>query len=360
MNQLATRLPVTQRAIEDEYWQATEHRDQDYDGKFVYAVRSTGIYCRPTCPSRRPRRDRVLFFDTCSKAERAGFRACKRCHPTAAAPGIAMVRTATEYIDTHLDEPITLALLGAACGISPHHLQRTFKRLTGLTPHQYVRERRLDRMKDHLRSGSDVTTALYGAGFGSSSRLYENSAGRLGMTPKTYRDGGAGVQINYTILDSQLGQVLIGTTAKGICAVYLGDSDEDLEDVLRSEYPAASLRRGAQLETRWMNGLKGLLDGHALSEELPLDLQATAFQWRVWSFLQGIPVGETRSYAQVAKGIGQPSAARAVARACASNPVALIVPCHRVVRADGQTGDYRWGRQRKQALLDQEYVAAAS
>lgn len=357
---MTTPLPVTEPTTYSEYWQATEQRDETYDGKFVYAVRSTGIYCRPTCPSRRPRRDHVLFFDSCAKAERAGFRACKRCRPTETRSGIATFEAVYKYIDTHLDEPITLAMLGAACGISHYYLQRTFKRLTGLTPHQYVRERRMGRLKEHLQSGSDITSALYDAGFGSSSRLYENGVDRLGMTPKTYRDRGAGVQIAYSIFDSKLGRILIGTTERGICAVYLGDSDEELEDSLQTEYPAANLLAEEQIETRWIDALKGFLDSQALPDEIPLDVQATAFQWKVWSFLRNIPTRETRTYGEVANAIGRPSAARAVARACAANPVAMIVPCHRVVRADGKTGGYRWGRQRKQALLDQEHTATKS
>ncbi len=344
---------------DDRRWQATEHRDATFDGQFVYAVRSTGIYCRPSCPSRRPRRDQVRFYAACDDAERAGYRACRRCHPRQTLPEIVMVETADRFIDAHLDEPITLAMLSEACDISPYHLHRTFKRLTGLTPRQYVRERRMGRLKEELRAGSDVTTALYDAGFGSSSRLYEGGPNRLGMTPKTYRQGGLGVSIGYTIVDSPLGRLLVGTTERGVCAVSLGDSDEILEAALHREYPAATLHRGEPGDG-WVESVAGFLNGQEMPRDLPIDVQATAFQWRVWSFLRTIPLGETRSYGEVARAIEQPTAARAVAQACASNPVALIVPCHRVVRGDGEPGGYRWGAERKQALLERERNEAVS
>ncbi len=354
MNQLATHTPTPSRLDDERRWQATEQRDASRDGSFVYAVRSTGIYCRPSCPSRRPRRDQVLFFDACEDAERAGFRACRRCHPRQTLPEIAMVQASNRYIDEHLDERITLSMLGEACGVSPYHLQRTFKRMTGLTPRQYIQERRMGRLKEQLRAGSDVTTALYDAGFGSSSRLYEGGAGRLGMTPKTYGAGGQGLDISYTIVDSPLGRLLVGTTERGVCAVSLGDSDQELEQALRHEYPAAEIQRGEPAETGWAEAVAEFLNGREMPQDLPIDVQATAFQWRVWSFLRTIPSGETRSYGEVAHALEQPAAARAVAQACASNPVALIVPCHRVVRGNGETGGYRWGIARKQALLARE------
>ena len=359
MNQMTAPSNTATTLDDDRRWHATEHRDAKFDGQFVYAVRSTGIYCRPSCPSRRPRRDQVSFFAACDDAERAGYRACRRCHPRQTLPEIAMVEAADGFIDTHLDEIITLAMLSEACGISPYHLHRTFKRLTGLTPRQYVRERRMGRLKEELRTGSDVTTAMYDAGFGSSSRLYESGPNRLGMTPKTYQQGGQGVSIGYTIVDSPLGRLLVGTTERGVCAVSLGDSDESLEDALQREYPAATLHRGEPGDA-WADAVVGFLNGHDMPRDLPIDVQSTAFQWRVWSFLCTIPSGETRSYGEVARAIQQPTAARAVAQACASNPVALVVPCHRVVRGDGEPGGYRWGAERKQALLEQERNAAAS
>jgi AraC family transcriptional regulator of adaptative response/methylated-DNA-[protein]-cysteine methyltransferase len=354
MNQLAGR-GITRSQLDDEQrWQATDQRDSRFDGLFVYAVRSTGIYCRPSCPSRRPRREQVRFFDDCEQAEQAGFRACRRCEPRQTLPEISMVEAADRYIDAHLDEQITLSMLGDACAVSPYHLHRTFKRVTGLTPRQYVQERRMGRLKEQLRAGSDVTTALYDAGFGSSSRLYESGSERLGMSPKTYRHGGDGVEIVYTIVDSPLGRLLVGTTDRGVCAVSIGDSDDVLEDALHREYPAAEIHRGEPAEPGWVDAVAHVLNGSDMPQDVPIDVQATAFQWRVWSFLRTIPSGETRSYGEVARALDQPSAARAVAQACATNPVALIVPCHRVVRGDGEVGGYRWGAQRKKTLLERE------
>ena len=335
-------------------WQATQQRDATFDGAFVYAVRSTGIYCRPTCPSRKPQREQVEFFGACDEAEAAGFRPCRRCHPRQMAPDIAAVETACRFIAEHLDDSITLATLGAACGISPYHLQRTFKRVTGLTPKEYIAERRMAKLKEHLRDGSDVTTAMYDAGYGSSSRLYERGTGRLGMTPKIYQQGGAGIEIVYTIIDCPLGRLLVATTERGICAVSLGDADDELELALEQEYPAAKIQPGEPVESDWVQAIVDFLDGHEFPADLPIDVRATSFQRRVWAFLRTIPTGETRTYGNVARAIDQPTAARAVAQACATNPVALIVPCHRVVRSDGAPGGYRWGPERKRALLERE------
>ncbi len=351
MHQLAAQEVTSSRLDDEQRWNATQQRDTTCDGAFVYAVRSTGIYCRPSCPSRRPSREQVLFFDDCMSAERGGFRACRRCHPRQTLPDISRVQAASHYIDEHLDETITLSMLGEACGVSPYHLQRTFKRMTGLTPRQYIQERRMSRFKEQVRDGSDVTSALYDAGFGSSSRLYESGPGRLGMTPKTYRDGGQGLDISYAIVDSPLGRLLVGTTERGVCAVSLGESDEELERALQREYPSAKIHQGEPADIGWVDAVAELLNSHELSQDLPIDVRATAFQWKVWSFLRTIPTGETRSYGEVARSLDQPTAARAVARACASNPVALIIPCHRVVRGDGQSGGYRWGVERKKTLL---------
>ncbi len=344
-------------------WRATEQRDARYDGEFVYAVRSTGIYCRPSCPSRRPRRDQVRFFDDCARAEAAGFRPCRRCRPTEMPREKNLIQRIDDYVREHLDEPITLAMLGEACGLSPYHVQRTFKRLTGLTPRQYIQERRLEQLKAHLRDGSDVTTAMYDAGFGSSSRLYEGASSRLGMTPGVYGRRGADLEITYTIVDCALGRLLVGATSRGICAVCVGDTDDELEAALRDEYPAASLKPGTFADSSWADSVVAVANGQPLQPDLPLDVRATVFERRVWSFLRTIPLGETRSYADVACSLDQPGAARAVARACAANPVALIVPCHRVVRANGEPGGYRWGEQRKRTLLAVERersVAGAS
>ncbi len=341
-------------------WAAVEARDSRFDGRFVYAVASTGIYCRPSCPSRRPNPRKVAFFSTADEAEGAGYRACRRCRPRSAGPTDPerAVERARAWLDAHLDEPVTLAGLGEAVGLSPWHLQRTFKRLTGLTPKEYAGARRLERLKSHLRKGDDVTTATYEAGYGSGSRVYEQSDARLGMTPATYRRGGQGTAIRYLVTGSPLGRMLVAATARGVCAVTFGASEAELEAGLRREYPNAEIRKenDATLES-WKEAILHHLEGEDPRLALPLDIQATAFQWRVWKALQEIPRGETRSYGEVAASLGRPESARAVARACASNRVALAVPCHRVVRGDGEPGGYRWGEDRKRRLLEMERQA---
>jgi AraC family transcriptional regulator of adaptative response/methylated-DNA-[protein]-cysteine methyltransferase len=266
-----------------------------------------------------------------------------------------MVRNLCAYIQANLEGPVTLAALGAHARMSPHHLQRTFKRLVGITPREYADALRLDRFKSGLKEGQAVTTALYDAGYGSSSRLYERAPSQLGMTPSTYRRGGVGLRIAYTVADCSLGRVLVAGTGRGLCAVYLGDSDARLEKALAEEYPRAELRRDRNGLTEWVRALVSHLAGEERRLNLPLDVQATAFQRRVWQQLQAIPYGATRTYSQIARQLGRPKAARAVARACATNPVSVVIPCHRVVREDGSLGGYRWGLDRKRRLLDQEH-----
>lgn len=340
----------------DTAWAAVEARDSRLDGRFVYAVASTGIYCRPSCPSRRPKRQGVSFFSTPDEAEGAGYRSCRRCRPRSAGPTDPerAVERARTWLDAHLDEPVTLAGLGEAVGLSPWYLQRTFKRLTGLTPKEYASARRLETLKSHLKKGDDVTTATYEAGYGSGSRVYEQSDARLGMTPATYRQGGKGTTIRYRLADSPLGRMLVAATDRGVCAVTFGSSDVDLETALRKEYPNAEIGRADDALDTWTAEILRHLEGESPRLALPLDVQATAFQWRVWKALQEIPRGETRSYGEVAAALGRPGSARAVARACASNRVALAVPCHRVVRGDGDAGGYRWGEERKRRLLEME------
>jgi AraC family transcriptional regulator of adaptative response/methylated-DNA-[protein]-cysteine methyltransferase len=342
----------------DEQWQSVVERDKEADGAFVFAVRSTGIYCRPSCPARRPERTNVLFFALPAAAEQAGFRACRRCRPGDVSlrdPQAELVQQICRHIEANLDESLTLERLGAEQHLSPHHLQRTFKRLMGITPRQYADARRLERVKAELRQGENVTAALYESGYSSSSRLYERAPGQLGMTPSAYRQGGRGAQIRYTVADSPLGRLLVAATEKGVCAVSLGDRDAELEAALHKEYPAAEVEQDATgLLKEWVTALLDYLEGERPNLDLPLDVQATAFQWRVWQALQQIPYGRTASYSEVARGLGRPTAARAVARACASNPVALVVPCHRVVRENGELGGYRWGLERKRKLLQQE------
>jgi AraC family transcriptional regulator of adaptative response/methylated-DNA-[protein]-cysteine methyltransferase len=347
--------------LEEQYWQAVLARDPQAEGAFVYGVRSTHIYCRPTCPSRRPRRAQVVFFRRAAAAEQEGFRPCKRCRPGAAAdpdPRVEWVQRACRYIEDHLDEALTLATLSAQVSLSEHYFQRSFKRIMGLTPRQYADARRLERLKTQLKAGDTVTGAMYEAGYGSSSRLYERAPAQLGMTPAAYRRGGAGLAITYTIMDSPVGRVLIGATERGVCAVSLGDADADLEAALGREYPAATLRRDDVALGAWAAALLCHLRGEQPHLDLlPLDVQATAFQWRVWEALRTIPYGETLAYGEVARRIGRPTAARAVAAACASNPVAVVIPCHRVVGAHGALGGYRWGVERKRRLLAQEQGA---
>lgn len=362
MNRAFTQLQGPSTPDEDACWRAVLARDPRSDGAFVYAVRSTGIYCRPSCPARRPQREQVLFFAMPAAAERMGFRPCRRCRPQQAAtpdPQVELVQRACRYIEAHSNEPLTLAGLGAQFHLSPHHLQRTFKRIMGITPRQYAEACRLNQLKAQLRAGEAVTGALYEAGFGSSSRLYERAPARLGMTPATYRRGGQGVRIGYTIVDCPLGRLLVAATGHGVCAVSLGDSDADLVAALVHEYPAAAIERDDAGLSQWVSAILAYLNGQQPHLDLPLDVQATAFQWQVWEALRSIPYGSTRSYREIAQALGQPTAARAVARACATNPVALVIPCHRAVRQDGGLGGYRWGLERKRRLLEQERTTAS-
>lgn len=344
-------------------WDAVAARDAAHDGSFVFAVTSTGIYCRPSCPSRRPRRDRVRFFTLPEQAREAGFRACRRCHPdtVAVAPEIALVRRVCDALSG--DDPegeTTLAALGESLGVSPFHLQRTFKRVMGITPRQYADATRVRRFKAGLRAGDGVTDALYDAGYGSASRMYEGTGDSLGMTPGTYKRGGAGAVVRYTVADSPLGRLLVAGTERGVCAVSLGDDDATLTDGLTHEYPAATRLRDDEGLGTQVAAILTHLRGDLPRLDLPLDLRATAFQRRVWEELRAIPPGDTRSYREVAVAIGQPTAARAVARACATNPAALVIPCHRVVREGGDLGGYRWGIARKRALLARERTAHAA
>src|SRR5438552_4166475 len=356
-------MGVRPEESDDLRWRAVLARDAAYDGAMVFAVRSTGIYCRPSCAARRPRRQNVVFFPRPEAAEGAGFRACRRCRPKAestAQARTAWVAEACRRLAAQGEGRLRLADLGAELGLSPHHLQRTFKQLMGITPRQYADAARLGLFRARLRKGSDVTEAVYDAGYGSSSRAYEGAASRLGMTPGTYRKGGQGMRIAYTITESPLGRLLVAATERGISAVCLGDADAPLEAALREEYPAADLRRDDAGLKAWVGGILQRMEGHAPAPALPVDLRATAFQRRVWEELKAIPRGQTRSYGDIARRIGQPSAARAVARACATNPVAVVIPCHRVVARGGGISGYRWGVERKRRLLEREAATAGT
>jgi AraC family transcriptional regulator of adaptative response/methylated-DNA-[protein]-cysteine methyltransferase len=350
-------LDGRRQVTDDTLWQAVLARDAASDGRFVYAVRSTGIYCRPSCPSRRPKRESVSFFAGPDLAEVAGFRECRRCRPRAGAspaPGIEHVRKAARFIAAHADEPITLSALAAHVGTSPFHLQRTFARLLGVSPRAYQDALRARRFRGDLRTGKPLTGAIYDAGYGSSSRVYEQQPTGRGMTPAEYRRGAKGTSITFTIVNSSLGRLLVAGTSKGLCSVKLGDRDEALEQDLRAEYPSAAIERERGAFTEWVRHIVARLEGRASTIDLPLDIKATAFQWKVWRYLQSIPSGETRAYSDVAKAIGAPAATRAVARACATNHVCLVIPCHRVVQKDGGLGGYRWGVERKRRLLQKE------
>lgn len=345
-------------AADDEaQWQAVLTKDARCDGQFVFAVSSTGIYCRPSCGSRRPRRENVSFFESPEAAEQAGFRACRRCHPRDAAvvdPQVQMARQVCRIIEENEGETVTLSALGAQLGVSSFHLQRTFKSVMGITPKDYAETWRVNRFKQGVRKGDAVTSAMYDAGFGSSSRLYESAAAELGMTPATYGKGGRGAVINYAIVETPLGRLLVAATDKGVCSVMLGDSDGALKADLSKEFSAAEIHNDEKPLRSAVQAIVEHLKNKNPRIDLPLDIQATAFQRQVWEQLRAIPYGQTHSYSEVAKAMGQQKAVRAVARACATNPVALVIPCHRVIREDKSLGGYRWGLERKKKLLETE------
>jgi AraC family transcriptional regulator, regulatory protein of adaptative response / methylated-DNA-[protein]-cysteine methyltransferase len=365
-----SEVPTAERLQTSEaWWNAVRDRDRGADGKFVYAVRSTGIYCRPSCPSKKPRRQQVEFYSLPEAAEQKGFRACRRCKPREVRlrdPRTAAVARVCRAIEARIESDgggttesenearLTLNALGSSVRMSPHQLERAFRSVMGISPRQYADAQRMRRLKAKLKKGDDVTTALYDAGFGSSSRLYERAPSQLGMTPATYRQGGAGMQIHYTIVGSPLGRLLVGATHRGISALYLGKDDVALQSALRKEYPRAEINRDRNGLEGWVEKILEHLRGREPNLDLPTDVQATAFQRRVWEELRKIPYGTTRTYSQVARAIGRPKAIRAVARACATNPVSVVVPCHRVVRQDGDLAGYRWGVELKQSLLKQE------
>jgi AraC family transcriptional regulator, regulatory protein of adaptative response / methylated-DNA-[protein]-cysteine methyltransferase len=355
--QSASKSASTQSAAVDEgRWNAVMARDAARDGEFVFAVSSTGVYCRPSCPARRPRRGNVQFFSGPEQAERGGYRACLRCKPKSFSGNAESngAQAICRFIEQHLDESLTLERLGKEFRQSPFHLQRRFKAVLGITPREYADACRMRMLKRNLQAGDSVTRAMYDAGYGSSSRLYERTASQLGMTPDKYRRGAIAAAIRYTCADSPLGRMLIAATERGICAIQFARSDGELIEGLKREFPFATRKSDQAGLQSWVDSLLKHMRGKALDSSLPLDIRATAFQRRVWTYLQSIPFGATRSYSQVAQAIGQPSACRAVARSCATNPVAVAIPCHRVVREDGSMGGYRWGIERKKALLEME------
>jgi AraC family transcriptional regulator, regulatory protein of adaptative response / methylated-DNA-[protein]-cysteine methyltransferase len=323
-----------------ERFEAWQSRDSGAIGKFVLAVRTTRIYCRIGCPARSPKQENILFFDTPQDAERAGYRACLRCKPKEALGGV--VNQLKQLIQS--EPSITLAELGKAVALSPFHLQRVFKQATGVSPKQYASALRLNSLKHRLRAGDSVTDALYDSGYTSSSQV------PLGMSPKVYRRKGAGLHIHYAFIACTIGLLIVGATPKGICSILVGQTHQELETLLREEFSGATFEEGVAQD--WLEGVLAHLVHQ--NPSLPLDLQGTAFQIRVWEALRQIPAGQTRTYSQLAQALGNPKAVRAVASACGANPVSLVVPCHRVIGANGSLTGYRWGTQRKKQLLEQE------
>jgi AraC family transcriptional regulator of adaptative response/methylated-DNA-[protein]-cysteine methyltransferase len=344
---------------EDFCWKAVQDRDASQDGRWYFGVLTTGVFCRPSCAARTPLRRNVRFFESAQDAQAAGLRACKRCRPLQTGDAAAQrMQEICRYIETHSAEPLSLEALARRAGMSRFHFQRTFKALVGVTPKQYHDAQRIRNLKAHLKHSPDVTAAVYDAGYGSSSRVYERADTRLGMTPKAYRSGGEGVRITYVSFETPLGLLMAGATDRGLCFVQFGETHEELEAMLHAEYPNATHEQMREPHdpqfTAWVQALKQHLAGEQPHLDLPADIRATAFQLRVWNYLQSIPYGEVRSYTEVAQAIGRPTAARAVAHACASNKLALVIPCHRVIRGSGELGGYKWGLPRKRALIDRE------
>ncbi len=351
---------------EERCWQAVLDRERAQDGRFVFGVATTGIFCRPSCAARRPLRRNVRFFQSTAEAEQEGLRACLRCRPLDREEDrrVERIRELCEFIREYCNsgDPLTLEVLAGKSGLTPSRLRRLFREIVGVTPRQYVQSSRFEALKGELRGGDQVTRAIYDAGFSSSSRVYEETGARLGMTPGEYREGGKNLEISYALVDTLVGRLIVAATDRGLCFVQFGESDSDLVERLQREYPAAAIRatraaESSQLE-QWAETLKRHLAGEAPHVDLPLHVRATAFQLKVWQALQAIPSGETRSYSQVAEAIGKPAAVRAVASACAANRTAIVIPCHRVIRADGDLGGYRWGRQRKRQILRNEQSAS--
>lgn len=343
----------------DTMWRAVVNRDAAFDGRLFYGVITTGVYCRPSCAARLPRRENVRFFDTVEEAERAGFRACKRCRPDGQSPDgrrAEIVARACRIIES-AEQPPTLAALATAVGLSPYHLHRLFKKTMGLTPKAYAKAGREARVRAGVRTGNSVTQAIFDAGYNSSGRFYEHATEVLGMKPSSRRAGGKGETIRFAVGRCSLGSILVAATDKGVCNISLGDDPDELLEAFQDEFSSAELVGGDESFERLVARVVGLVEAPGLGEELPLDIRGTAFQQRVWAALRKIPPGKTATYSEIAEAIGSPGSVRAVARACAVNRLAVAVPCHRVIRHDGSLAGYRWGVERKRKLLDREAQA---
>lgn len=337
------------------FWKAVTANDARFDGTFFLGVKTTGIYCKPSCRARTPKRENVAFFATSTAAEKYGLRACLRCKPKNVStldPQIEKLMKACELLES--EDLYSLDELAAELDLSPYHLQRSFKEIIGVSPKKYAEAKRMEKFKEELRGGSDVTTAMYDAGFGSSSRLYEKAGETLGMTPTAYKKGGEGMKINFTITDCELGRILVARTIKGLCNVAFADDDKTLEKNLKVEFPNAEIVKDAKVLKGFVDEILKHLAGKKQRLDLPLDIQATAFQMRVWELLRKIPYGETVSYSQIAEQLGDKKKVRAVAQACANNRIAVVIPCHRVVAKDGKLSGYKWGVERKKKLLSNE------
>lgn len=351
------RIDIMNTAMTRRWWKAAQQRDPAFDGKFVFGVVTTGVYCRPSCPARRPRLENIRLYSDAPAAELEGFRPCKRCRPRSHPhfqPDAALAARACSILADRGGRVVPLAEIARTLGVSPHHLQKMFRRALGVSPREYQVARRFEEFRRRAGQRGDVAGALYAAGFSSPSRLYERSGPRLGMTPAALARGGEGVSLAYDVISCPLGRALLAATPRGLCAVELGDSDRALIRSLTARYPRAVIQRNAGLLRGAAGVLHRIFRDASRAPALPLDVCATAFQARVWNELQAIPAGATQSYGQIARRLGRPNSARAVARACASNPVAVLIPCHRAVAADGGLSGYRWGRGRKKALLRME------
>lgn len=353
---MAEKTAPLRDSRDDDRWAAVVRRDRAADGVFYYSVRTTGVYCRPSCAARLPRRENVRFHASCEEAERAGFRPCKRCRPNEsplAERRAAAVAAACRAIERAETIP-SLDALAKAAGMSRFHFHRVFKALTGVTPKAYADAHRARRVREELARGTTVTEAIYGAGFNSNGRFYASAPGHLGMTPGAFREGGAGASIRYAIGACWLGSILVAATDRGVCAILLGEDAHALASDLAQRFPKARLSRGEHGFEQWVAQVVSFVEEPARGLDLPLDIRGTAFQRRVWEMLRAIPAGETASYAEIAARLGKPSAARAVAGACAANPLAVAVPCHRVVASNGELAGYRWGVERKRRLIERE------